>query len=97
MPEGLSDTSEELIINAVTFPQDGVIEINYAEKRDHSDFAGIVKTIYIDIDKIKIADQVDEIVSLTREIVDTALLAIRQPPSRFARGRTTKSANDDDE
>lgn len=89
MPEGLLDPSEELIINNISFPQEGVIELSYSEKRDHSDFAGIVKTIFVDIDKCKVSDQVEDLTMSARDVIDMALTAIRQPPPKFTRpGRT---------
>lgn len=75
----MTDPSQELVITSVSFA-DGTLEVTYLEKREQGDFVGLMKTIFLDTKKADLADQHQQLLELCVEIVDGALLALRNPP-----------------
>lgn len=97
MAEGFTDVDEELIVSAIGFPGNRVLEVQFAEKRDNSDSAGLTKSLWIDIGKAGLDDQFDELITLTRELIDGGLLSIRNPPQKRTRFRATAPIADDND
>ncbi len=71
---------KEVIITAVIFGESG-IEIGYFERRDQAEQAGLTKNIVID--RKLFSEEIDEITDLLEEIVDGALMHIRNPAAHI--------------
>lgn len=72
----------DVAIQQISFRPDNIIEVTYAEQRDISDHATLVKLLMFDRD---LAPQmVDELVDLSREVVDAVLVAMRGDPMKIA-------------
>lgn len=68
-----------IVINQVGFGDD-FMEINYFETREQSDDIGIMRTIVIKTQDIQ--DARDEILESIEEVIDYALVALRNPPKK---------------
>lgn len=67
-----------LEIHAVMFRPDDQLEITYQETRDRSDTVTVIRTVLIDSKTFRRA--IAEIEENLVELVDAALLALRNPP-----------------
>lgn len=76
----LSSVGRDLIVIGVSF-NDGLIEIQYMEKRDQAETAGLLKNLVTRVTDHE--DQVDAILDEVEEIIDNALLIIRNPEKSF--------------
>lgn len=66
-----------VLINTVAFG-DGGLEISYVETREQSPTAGMIRTMFFDVDEIwepRVADIMDSI----EEIIEEGLVRIRNP------------------
>lgn len=89
----LIDPSQEIVPTGVTFVGEGSLEIAFIEKRDQTDYVGLMKTIFIDIHRTKLTAQYEELVELITDIIDQGLLALRNPdPVIDPRKRFRKSS-----
>jgi hypothetical protein len=86
----------QLVINQVGFGDD-FMEINYFETREQSDEVGIMRTLVVNTKDI--ADAREEILRSIEEVIDYALVALRNPPKKkFGPGRLRdRIAPDEDE
>lgn len=86
-----------LIINQIGFGDD-FIEINYIEAREQTDDIGIMRTIVIKTAEIE--DARNELLEGIEEMIDYALVALRNPPKKKfggARLRDRLPVDDEDE
>jgi hypothetical protein len=95
--EAVEDLLPDVLIHSVTFDhQDGVVEITFAEYRDQGDGVGLLKTI--DIELALFANEVRELESDIKDLIDEALLALRNPDAvkeRIERARPDLEEDDD--
>ena len=74
----LADPMSDIVINSVTFGE-GVIEVAYMEKREQTENVGIMRNMLIGVRPNKVTNQVNEVVDLLVEVVEAALLNLRNP------------------
>lgn len=80
----------DIIINSISFSE-GIVEVNFFEKRDQGENAGLMKMLIARKSDYQV--QVNTILDEIEEIVDGALLAIRNPEESFdPRRRVAASA-----
>jgi hypothetical protein len=86
----------QLVINQVGFGDD-FMEINYFETREQTDEVGIMRTLVVNTKDI--ADAREEILRSIEEVIDYALVVLRNPPKKkFGPGRLRdRIAPDEDE
>lgn len=65
-------------IHSVIFRPDGMAEISFAEKAELTPTVSVVKTLLID--RQRFAEEIDDLEIAVFELVDEALLALRNPP-----------------
>lgn len=84
-----------VVVNQIGFGDD-FVEINYFEEREQNDVAGIMRTIVVKTADIQ--DAREELLEAIQEIIDYALVALRNPPKKkFGPGRLRdRVAADDD-
>lgn len=68
-----------VVINQVGFGDD-FMEINYFETREQTDDIGIMRTLVVKTRDI--SDARDEVLAGIEEIIDYALVALRNPPKK---------------
>lgn len=81
----------------------GGIEIAYFEKREQSDNVGIARTLILSDAVDKYNDRIEEIMDVLEELIDLALIDLRNPAPvlgpaerRAARRAAREEAEDDD-
>jgi hypothetical protein len=85
-----SSVGSEIILTGISFG-DGIIEIQFMEKRDQAEEAGLMKVLVIA--KHNYERQVRSIMDEVEEMVDGGLLEIRNPEQSFdPRKRVAASA-----
>lgn len=72
-------SDSQIVINQVGFGDD-FMEINYFEIREQSDDIGIMRTIVVKTKDIE--DAREEILNGIEEVIDYALVALRNPPKK---------------
>lgn len=90
-------SSPGIVINQIGFGDD-FVEINYFETREQSDDIGIMRTIVVKTADIE--DARNDILEGIEEIIDYALVALRNPPKKklgSTRLRDRLPVDDDDE
>lgn len=88
MPDGV-------VINQIGFGED-FVEINYFEEREQNDTAGIMRTIMVKTGEIE--DAREDLLDSIQEIIDYALVSLRNPPKKkFGPGRLRDRVPADDE
>lgn len=100
--EQIEEMLPETIIHTLQFDhQEGVLEITFAELRDQSGGVGLIKTIALERELF--ASEVADLESSMRDLIDEALVAIRNDDVRQQRLNAAierskkKSAEDDDD
>ena len=85
-----------IVISQVTFGEGG-IEVVYLETREQSSKVGIVRTLIYEIDE-EDEDRVADIIDSLEELVDEALIKLRNPKRhRSARDRARSMMGDNDD
>ena len=85
-----------VVISQVTFG-DGGLEIVYLETREQSPKVGIVRTLIYEIDE-EDQDRVEDIIDSLEELLDEALIKLRNPKRhRSARDRARSMMEDNDD
>lgn len=74
----LMDSSDAIVVTSIGFSE-GMMEIGYLEKREQTDSVGMMKTLFVDTSKLRLTNLYDEIVELSVDVVEAALLALRNP------------------
>ena len=97
----LMNVSQEVVVTSISFGE-GNLEISYIEKRDQSDSIGMMKTLFIDTARARLVDQHDELAELAVDMVDAALLALRNPepvldPRKRFRNKSSEVIDDDED
>lgn len=99
----LIDPESEVIIQSLSFPGEGTVEVTFLEKRDQKESVGMVKTIFVDIRAARLRTVHAEVLELCQEIVDAGLLLLRSPADdldprkRFRKDRKDRISADTDE
>lgn len=65
-------------VHSILFRPDNMVEITYAEEAEISPNVTVVRTVVLE--RSKFADDVDDLEVATLELVDEALLVLRNPP-----------------
>ncbi len=65
-------------VHSVIFRPDGMLEITFAEKAELTPTVSVVKTLLIEREKF--GEDIDDLEIEIFELVDEALLALRNPP-----------------
>lgn len=86
--------SPQVVIQSVNF-QPGIINIQYAEERETNDFVSIGRSLVVDVEQIP--DELAELDELLRDVIDKALLLLRNPPKKIrSRAGGTEAETDDE-
>lgn len=84
----MSDSEVEII--AISIPADGLVQVQYSERREQSNVAAIQRSIMIDTEYAQ--EEYILLVDAARELVDKGLILIRSPPQvRAPRGSFVES------
>lgn len=83
--------SPQIMVQSVSF-QGGVLNIQYAEARETNDFVSIARSLLVDLEQVE--TEVQELDELLRDIIDKALLILRNPPKKI---RVPRRSDRDDE
>lgn len=67
-----------ILVNAISFRGDGVIEIQYMENSDQGDHVALMKALMFE--KNLLDPQVDELLSDITDIIELALDKLKNPP-----------------
>lgn len=89
----IDGASRDIIISGVAIG-DGAVEINYFEKRDQAQQVGLVKTVVFD--RALFENHVIELQDLLTDMVDAALLELRNPADSLDPRRRIASRKTDD-
>lgn len=79
-PFDLSNVGKDIVVTGISFAE-GMMEIQYMEKREQTDDAGLMRVLVLKTNDY--LDSVDTILDEAGEIVDKALLKIRNPERSF--------------
>lgn len=74
----MTDENDILII-AISFLEEDLIQIQYAEMRDRSQAAAVQRSIMIDAQYL-VEGELETLLEAARELVDKGLILIRNPP-----------------
>lgn len=74
----LINPEHPIVVTSVAFA-DGSLEIGYLEKREQTDNVGMMRTLFVDTQRTKLSSQYNELQELLLDIVENALLALRNP------------------
>lgn len=85
-------SDSDVLIIAISFLDEDLIQIQYAEERDRSSAAAVQRSIMIDT-KFLVAGEVEALLEDARDLVDKGLLLIRDPPQV----RTRRDIGDEEE
>lgn len=66
-------------VSSVTFLAEDVLQIQYSEEREVTKAAAMMRSIIIDTEFLE-DGELNDLVSLVEDIIDKALLLIRNPP-----------------
>lgn len=66
-------------VHSVLFRPDNMVEISYAEESEITASVTLVRTVVLD--RSKFADDIDDVEVALLELVDEALLILRDPPA----------------
>lgn len=80
----MSDKERELTVQNISFREDGWVEVTFIEARDTAPRAGLVKTVICEPGVV--AEQLDDLFDLIEEMIDAALVAVRNPATAISRG-----------
>lgn len=85
----------DVVIQSVQFSPEGLVEITFMELRDQVEGAALGKHVLVESDIF--AEDVAEIITNLRDLVDEALVFIRNPDARKQRLKALAEANEDDD
>ncbi len=79
-------------VHSVTM-QPGVLNIQYSEERESNEYVVVARSVVIDAEQIE--EEYTELEELLRDIIDKALLILRNPPKTI-RKRTREREEEED-
>ncbi len=88
-------SDSETLIVAISFLDEDLIQVQYAEERDRSSAAAVQRSIMIDT-KFLVEGEVEALLDAARELVDKGLILIRNPPQVRAPRGTVDEEEDSD-
>lgn len=72
----------DVAVQSISFRPDGIIEVTYAEQRDISDKASLIKVLMFEQEIVPV--ETDTVLDAIRELVDAVLIEMRDDKMKLA-------------